>query len=185
MPYLTAGGIDDAIQYLAAQYPSFCQAIVLPEPSVEGRPARALKIAAGAGGNRRAVLFLGGVHAREIVNPDLLIRFAFDLCQSYGSGGGLQFGNEVFGASFVNLIVENLDIYIFPLVNPDGRAYVQAPGGDVWWRKNRSFHPASGCYGVDINRNFDFRWPSGIGTSANPCDYQLYKGPSAFSEKKR
>jgi Zinc carboxypeptidase len=52
----------------------------------------------------------------------------------------------------------------------------------VWWRKNRSFHPDSGCYGVDINRNFDFLWPSGIGTSANPCDYQIYKGPSAFSE---
>jgi carboxypeptidase T len=181
VPYLTADGIDDAVQYLASQY-SFCQAIVLPEPSVEGRTCRALKIAAGTGGNRRAVLFLGGVHAREIVNPDLLIRFAFDLCQSYGSGGGLQFGGEVFEASFIKLIVESLDIYIFPLVNPDGRAYVQAPGGDVWWRKNRSYHPASNCYGVDINRNFDFQWPSGIGTSANPCDYQIYKGPSAFSE---
>ena len=51
MAYLTAGGIDDAVQYLAAQY-SFCQAIVLPEPSVEGRPCRALKIAAGTGGSR-------------------------------------------------------------------------------------------------------------------------------------
>jgi carboxypeptidase T len=182
MAYLTADGIEDAVQYLASQYPSFCQAIVLPEPSVEGRTCQALKIAAGTGGNRRAVLFLGGVHAREIVNPDLLIRFAFDMCQGYANDDGLQFGAEVFPASFINLIVESLDIYIFPLVNPDGRAYVQAPGGDVWWRKNRSFHPASGCYGVDINRNFDFGWPSGIGTSANPCDYQIYKGPSAFSE---
>jgi carboxypeptidase T len=182
VPYLTADGIDDAIQYLASQSPSICQAIVLPEPSVEGRTCRALKIAAGTGGNRRAVLFLGGLHAREIINPDLLIRFAFDLCSAYGSGGGLQFGNQTFSAAFVKLIVESLDIYIFPLVNPDGRAYVQAPGGDVWWRKNRSYHPASNCYGVDINRNFDFQWPSGIGTSANPCDYQIYKGPSAFSE---
>ncbi len=182
MGYLTADGIEAAIQYIVATYPSCARGTVLPEPSVEGRTCLALKIAAGNPEGRRAVLFLGGLHAREVVNPDLLISFALDLCQAYTTGTGLRFGGRTFEAAFVKLIVESLEVIIFPLVNPDGRAYVQAPGGDVWWRKNRSFHPASGCYGVDINRNFDFRWSSGIGTSANPCDYQIYKGPSAFSE---
>jgi hypothetical protein len=37
------------------------------------------------------------------------------------------------------------------------------------------------CGGVDLNRNFDFLWSSGIGTSASSCS-QTYKGSSAFSE---
>jgi murein tripeptide amidase MpaA len=181
MGYLTAAGIEASVQYLAATYPAFCQAIVLPETSVEGRTSRALKIASGAG-ERRGVLFLGGVHAREIVNPDLLVSFAVDLCQAYAGGTGLTFGPKSYSSATVKLIVEALDVFVFPLVNPDGREYVQAPGGDVWWRKNRRFDPASGCYGVDLNRNFDLLWSSGIGTSSNPCDYQIYKGPSLFSE---
>ena len=181
MGYLTADGLEASVQYLAATYPAFCQAIVLPETSVEGRTSRALKIASG-GGDRRGVLFLGGVHAREVVNPDLLVSFAFDLCQAYADGTGLTFGPESYSAGIVKLIVEGMDVFVFPLVNPDGRAYVQAPGGDVWWRKNRRLDPTTGCYGVDINRNYDLLWSSGIGTSSSPCDYQIYKGPSAFSE---
>ena len=181
MGYLSADGIEACVQYLAATYPAFCQAIVLPEASVEGRTCRALKIASGTG-SRRGVLFLGGVHAREVVNPDLLVSFALDLCEAYAGGTGLVFGSASYNEGMVKLIVEGLDVFIFPLVNPDGRAYVQAPGGDPWWRKNRRRDPATGCYGVDINRNFDFLWSSGIGTSSNPCDYQIYKGPSAFSE---
>src|SRR5207247_1119387 len=82
----------------------------------------------------------------------------------------------------VKLIVDSLDTIVFPLVNPDGRAYVQDPAGDVWWRKNRAAHPGTACIGVDLNRNFDLLWSSGIGTSADPCEYQIYRGPSAFSE---
>jgi carboxypeptidase T len=181
MGYLTAAGIEACVQYLAATYPGFCEAIVLPETSVEGRTSRALKIASG-GGQRRGVLFLGGVHAREIVNPDLLVSFALDLCEAYAGGTGLTFGAKSYDSVTVKLIVEALDVFVFPLVNPDGREYVQAPGGDVWWRKNRRFDPATGCYGVDLNRNFDLLWSSGIGTSSSPCDYQIYKGASAFSE---
>jgi len=181
MGYLTAAGIESCVQYLAAAYPGFCEAIVLPETSVEGRTSRALKIASG-GGQRRGVLFLGGVHAREVVNPDLLVSFALDVCQAYASGSGLTFGAKSYDSAIVKLIVEAMDVFVFPLVNPDGRDYVQAPGGDVWWRKNRHFDLATGCYGVDLNRNFDFLWSSGIGTSADPCDYQIYKGAGPFSE---
>ena len=80
--YFVTVYVPDQAQVGRVMWYGFDLFVVLPEPSVEGRTCRALKIAAGTGGNRRAVLFLGGVHAREIVNPDLLIRFAFDLCQS-------------------------------------------------------------------------------------------------------
>jgi murein tripeptide amidase MpaA len=181
MNYLSAQGVESCLQYLADTYPAITSLHTLPEASVEGRTIRAIKIANG-GGSRTGVLFLGGVHARELINPDLLVSFALDLCSAYSSGGGLTYGGKSYPHSTIQLVVEALEVWILPLVNPDGRVYVQtpAPAGDAWWRKNR--RPTATCTGIDVNRNFDFLWSSGIGTSADPCDYQIYKGASAFSE---
>jgi carboxypeptidase T len=178
--YLTAAGIEACVQFLAAAYPSICQLIVLPELSVEGRTSRALKISKG-GGNRHGVLFIGGVHARELVNPDTLVAWAFDLCDAYTNNTDLTYGPKVYEAATIKLLVEALDIFVFPLVNPDGRIFVQSPAGDPWWRKNRSLNPGQPCRGVDVNRNYDFLWSSGIGTSAASCS-DVFKGSAAFSE---
>lgn len=183
MGYLSVPGIEAGVQFLANNFPAFFTLITLPEQSVEGRTSHALKIAGGnPSPDRRGVLFLGGVHARELVNPDMLLMTATKICQSYTGNSDLVLGGKTYTAGVVKLLVETLDIFIFPLVNPDGRAYVQDPSGDAMWRKNRRYDPVSGCYGVDINRNFDLLWSSGIGTSSSPCDYQIYKGPAAFSE---
>ncbi len=179
--YLSAVGIEACLQWLAATYPAICQLIVLPETSVEGRTCRCVKIANGAGSDRHGVLFLGGVHAREIVNPDLLVSWALAVCDAYTRNVGLTFGGKSYAASDVQLIVNALDIFVFPLVNPDGRVYVQSPAGDAMWRKNRNPNPGLPCKGVDINRNYDFLWSSGIGTSSSSCS-ETFKGPGAFSE---
>ncbi len=179
--YLSAAGVQSCLQYLATTYPAICQLIVLPETSVEGRTIRAIKIASGTGPDRHGVLFIGGVHAREVVNPDLLLSFALKLCQAYTAGTGLTFGPKTYPASTVQLIVDALDMFILPLVNPDGRVYVQSPAGDPMWRKNRNPNPGLPCPGVDLNRNYDFLWTSGIGTSANSCT-EIFKGTAAFSE---
>ena len=66
---------------------------------------------------------------------------------------------------------------------------------DVWWRKNRRRLPpnsnSGNCVGVDVNRNYDFLWdfptyfnsstPDNV-SSTNPCDHDVYHGPTAFSE---
>ena len=179
--YLTAAGIEASLQHMATTYPAICQLIVLPEQSHEGRTIRAIKIAAASAGDRRGILFIGGVHAREIVNPDLLVSFALKLLQAYTANTDLTFGPTTYPATTVQLLVNRLDIVICPLANPDGRVYVQSPTGDAFWRKNRSPNPGQPCRGVDINRNYDFLWSSGIGTSANSCT-DIFKGPSAFSE---
>jgi murein tripeptide amidase MpaA len=153
----------------------------LPEPSIEGRASRALKIANGTGADRRGLLLLGGVHARELVNPDLLVSLALKLCQASAANAGLTFGAKSYPAATVQTIVNTLDLILFPLVNPDGRAYVQSPTGDEMWRKNRNPNPGLPGPGVDINRNFDFLWSSGIGTSADSTT-EIYKGSAPFSE---
>lgn len=179
--YLSASGIESCLVWLSNAYPSTTKLIVLPETSVEGRTSRAIKIAKG-GAKRRGALFIGGVHAREIVNPDLLVSLALRICQSYKNGTDIVLGPKTWAASTIKLLVESLDIFIFPLVNPDGRVYVQDPAGDAWWRKNRRVNANTSCRGVDINRNYDFLWSSVIGqTSSNPC-FNTYHGPTPFSE---
>jgi carboxypeptidase T len=181
MPYLSVAAISSAIDHIATTYPALVQIIALPESSVEGRQIRALKIAHGGGSKRTGVLFLGGTHARELVNPETVLSFALRLCDAYTHNTGLTFGPKAFQPSAIQTVVNGLDIFMLPLVNPDGREFCLKPGGDPWWRKNRSNHPGLACRGVDLNRNCDFLWSSGIGTSSNACA-DVFKGPGAFSE---
>ena len=175
-------GINNLVGGMQNIYPDFCTVITL-EPSREGRPIRAVKMGKGSGATRRGVLLLGGLHARELLNPDALIYFAYNLAFAYKQNKDYVLGGRTYTAAFVKVIIENMDIFILPLANPDGRAYVLDPNGNRMWRGNRAPNPGKACKGVDINRNFDFLWSSGIKTSPDPCNpNQIYKGPSAFSE---
>jgi carboxypeptidase T len=180
MGYLTSAGIEAAVDHVATTYPAIAQRIALPETSVEGRSIHALKLAHG-GGTRRGVLLIGGVHARELINPDLLASLALRLCESYTNGADLVLGGKTYSVGVVKLLIDAMDLLVLPLVNPDGREFVQAPGGDAMWRKNRSLNGGAGCLGVDINRNYDLLFDSGIGTSSSACS-DVFRGPSAFSE---
>lgn len=179
--YLSVSGIESCLQYLATTYPSICQLIMLPNGTHEGRTSRAVKIANGSGDDRHGVLFIGGCHARELINPDMLVSLALKLCQAYTNNTGLTFGGRSYAAGTIQVLVDALDIYIFPLVNPDGRAHVQSPTGYTMWRKNRNPNPGHTCIGVDLNRNFDLLWSSGIGTSTSSCS-DIYKGSAPASE---
>lgn len=71
------------------------------------------------------------------------------------------------------------DYYVLPVVNPDGYEYTFR--GDRLWRKNRSSPEKGGvCIGVDLNRNFGYRW-GGLGTSKQPCR-EIFAGSGPFSE---
>jgi carboxypeptidase T len=195
MPYLNVGEVESALSVAAsAPYTAFTQLFALPNLTWEGRQCHAIKIAGGSGGNRPGVYFLGGVHAREWGSADILINFVEQLEQAYHNNTGLTFGTRTFSPADIQTIVNTLDIVVFPQANPDGRNHSMT--ADAMWRKNRrTASPNSptpdACTGVDINRNYDFLWnfpayfnvgASGIVDSVNPCDYQLYHGPSAFSE---
>ena len=43
-----------------------------------------------------------------------------------------------------------------------------------YWRKNRSKNAGSNCIGVDLNRNWGYKW-GGMGASTNPCRYSIRK----------
>lgn len=187
--YLNVTELESAIAALHAAYPALTELIAAPNATHHGRGCHLLRIGARPAADADGMLLLGGVHAREWMPPDALVSFAADLLEAYTTGTGLGYGGASHPAGDVRRLLETINLFVFPCVNPDGRAFSQT--ADASWRKNRRPAPSgSNCVGVDINRNFDFLWDhtahfaadSGVSASADPCHYQVYRGPSAGSE---
>lgn len=170
-----------SVRDAGAALPGTTSVIELPERSAQGTQILALRLRGGTTANRPGVLILGGVHARELANPDILDNFIFRIAYSLSAQMPVNYTNSTYDYSTINMLVNGLDIFIVPLVNPDGRDYVMAAENQRMWRKNRSAIPGSAERGVDLNRNYDFLFSSGIGTSAAPGS-EIYRGPYAFSE---
>lgn len=119
--------------------------------------------------SKTAVLFLGGMHARELAPVEIMVKLIEHLLSQYGKD-----------PSITNLI-DTTDINIIPMVNVDGRKVVE--NGDNWHRKNT--HGT----GVDLNRNFDSYWnyqglnvPSSWVNDLKDPNGQSYSGTSPASE---
>jgi murein tripeptide amidase MpaA len=165
---------------LAAWFPQLCTRIELPNQSIQGRPIYALRMRAGAGSNRRGVLLVGGMHARELMNPDAIVDLQLDLVRCYLNETRLVLGDLTWSADDIKVMLETLDIWMLPCANPDGRQYVMTV--DDLWRQNRRDNPGTSCDGVDVNRNFDIVWGvTTINTSCNPC-LETFAGAGPFSE---
>ncbi|MDQ3849902.1 MAG: hypothetical protein M3296_04715 [Actinomycetota bacterium] len=178
--YRTIAQLDALIRLLATRFGQYFTRIRLPEDSVEGRAIYALRMRAGGGGDRPGVLLIGGTHARELMNPDALVELAVDLLVSHANGTDIVYGGRRWPAGDVRLVLETLDLWFLPCLNPDGRRHVMTV--DDLWRKNRRDNPQTPCDGVDLNRNLDLLWGVTEGqTSCSPCS-DVFCGPSAFSE---
>jgi len=118
---------------------------------------------------KKKLLFTALHHAREPGSAQQLIYFMWYLLENYAANPEIK------------TILDKTELYIVPIVNPDGFAYncSQDPDGGGMWRKNRRDN-GSGSYGVDNNRNYDANWgTTGISTDS---DSEVYCGTSAFSE---
>jgi len=182
MPYFNVVEVESAIQALSVAYPGLCELITLPNATHEGRTSRALRLALGPLDNRPAMLFIGGQHAREWGSCEICVNLAADLLEAYDLGAGLTYGGQNYSAAEVRRVLEDMQLFIFPCVNPDGRYYSQT--SVAMWRKNRN--PVNA---VDLNRNYDFLWD--FNTAFAPTAYpvvsddptsDLYHGTAPFSE---
>lgn len=183
--YRRSADIEGIIDDLAADFPDLVTKIPLT-PSLRRRlPISALRIRAGDLEARPGVLFVGGAHARELLNPDLLVDLVLDLLSHYLDRSDWVMGGQRWPADTLRAVVESLDIFVLPNANPDGRERVL----DVnrLWRKNRRDNPGI-CDGVDVNRNFDLLWgivtrdPSGAATTSRGACADTFVGPGGFSE---
>lgn len=169
--YLNYYEVEDTLQALAAAYPTICTTFSLGL-SFQGRPLSCLKISdnVGATEDEPACFFNGATHAREPLGTHCCVAFATRLLSEYGRD------------SVSTWLVNNREIYVVPVMNPDGYVYNSDSGGaESNWRKNRR-SPVPPDIGVDLNRNYGYKWGySDWGSSKRPWD-ETYRGPAPFSE---
>jgi hypothetical protein len=166
--FRTVDQVNSAIRELGSKFPDLVEVKTIGH-SGENRDILAMTITnRKATGDKPIIEHIGGVHAREIANPEMLMTFAKQLVEGYGRD-----------ADITN-ILDTRQVDLVPIVNPDGHVVVEkgftgAAGGNPMKRKN-----TVGRDGTDVNRNFDWHW-GGPGASSSPSS-DTYRGASAGSD---
>ena len=161
MAYFNVDEVESAMAGLASQFPTLCSLIELPNKTFEGRAIHAMRIGAPNTPKAKGVLFIACAHAREWGGAEISINFVADLLEGYTMSAGLKYGGKSFKAAEIVSIVEGVDLFVVPCINPDGRHFSQTDPSGGLWRKNRNPTDSGGDpakIGVDINRNYDFLW---------------------------
>ncbi len=112
--------IANFVRCLAAEY-SDKATLYNIGTSYEGREMHLLKITNNPRVAKTAVWIDGGIHAREWASPSAVTYLMHELLQN--------------SAQYQN-ILDNYDLFILPLANPDGYEYSHTK--DRLWRKTRS-----------------------------------------------
>ncbi len=168
--YRTYTEVNAFLNTLAAQHPNIATRVSIGQ-TFEGRDINAILLRSPAattspcGPQRPAILINGCQHAREWVSVMVPLYIANHLATNYGANPN------------ITTLLDNLDVYIVPIVNPDG--YEFSWSTNRLWRKNRRTN-LNGSFGVDNNRNWGYQW-GGEGASTNPGD-DTYRGTAPFSE---
>ncbi len=140
--------------------------------SLEGRDIIALQINSDRGSlnqghsNKPGMIYLGAHHAREHLSTEIPLMFADYLLKNKKD-------------PTLSALLDARDIWFVPLVNPDGSEFDISTGRYQSWRKNRRPN-GDGTFGVDLNRNYGYRW--GTGGSSTNTNSEIYMGPKPFSE---
>jgi carboxypeptidase T len=170
--YFTYYEMRDTLYRLVARYPAITQ-LDSSMRSYQNKKLYCLKISDNPGTteNEPQILVDGATHAREPMGTHACIAYAATLCSGYGVD------------SLTTWLVNNREIYIVPVMNPDGYVYNSDSGGaSSNWRKNRNNTSPRTGPGVDLNRNYAYKWGlNGSGSSGQPGS-ETYRGPSRFSE---
>jgi carboxypeptidase T len=134
--------------------------------SYQGRTIWAVKVSdnVATDENEPEVLFTANQHAREHLTVEMALYILNRLVSDAAFTG------------FVN----DREIWIVPMVNPDGVEYDIATGAYRMWRKNRQPNTGSSAVGTDLNRNWSFQWGC-CGGSSGSFSSETYRGAAPFS----
>ncbi|MFI0467497.1 M14 family metallopeptidase [Saccharopolyspora sp. 5N102] len=132
--------------------------------SFEGRDIPVLKISDNVGQDEDEpeVLFNCNQHAREHLTTEMCLRIANRFTDDYASDQAVKDA------------VDNREIWIIPVVNPDGSSYDVESGQFQGWRKNRQ------DAGTDLNRNWGYKWGCCGGSDDDP-NGETYRGTAEWS----
>jgi len=166
--YHSYAELERDLMALEEAYPEIARLYDIGD-SLEGRNIYALKISDNASfdENEAEVIFIGCHHAREWIAVEVPFFIAKYLLENYSSNPRIK------------EIVDSSQIWIVPLLNPDGLEY--SIHFYRYWRKNRR-NNKDGTYGVDLNRNYGYMWGfDNRGSSPNTFS-EVYRGKAPFSE---
>lgn len=168
-PYPSPDAAQRDMERLARTHPELCRGEIIGR-STEHRPILALRFRGptNANGDRPRVLITAHIHAVEYIGSYVVREVAHRLVEKYGTDPE------------VTTLLDRADVWIVPLLNPDGASRVWRQGG--WSRLGASRFTANG---VDPNRNFPSvstpgrkGWNSGTDKPGSP----YYRGPHPLSE---
>ncbi len=134
--------------------------------TAELRDIYLLKIGKNSETYKPTILIVGCHHAREWMSVEMVMKIIDYLLTNYDKD------------EKVKNWIDNFEILIIPVINPDGFEYTI--NYDRMWRKNRVIN-YDGSRGVDINRNYGYKWGISDGSSSVPSS-EIYRGKSPFSE---
>lgn len=182
----------DDISMFEALYPDLVQIEVIGAgwgkdyaqqglPNYQGfqHDIHAIKVSANVSEDldKPAFYFIGTHHAREPISMEVCVAILEHLTEGYGIDPDITH------------ILDSSQVWIVPLLNPDGHKLV-IDQTDIWWRKNirdnnnnGNIDTASwgnGYDGVDLNRNYSHGWGN-ISASDDPLSV-TYHGLNPFSE---
>lgn len=160
--------LERDLMALADAFPELAQVIDIGD-SLETRNIYALKISDNVGlqENEPSVIFLGCHHAREWISVEVPYLLGKYLVENYETNPE------------VKRLVNSCEIWIVPLVNPDGLEY--SIHFYRYWRKNMR-NNGDGTFGVDLNRNYGYNWGwDNLGSSPDTSS-EVYRGTGPFTE---
>ncbi|MEV0310686.1 M14 family metallopeptidase [Nonomuraea fuscirosea] len=174
--YAGAGGIREEIIAAANAKPGIAKVVNLGN-SLNGTPITAIKVTKNArtlgDGKRPAMLYSAAQHAREWITPEMVRRLLHHYLNGYGADAELT------------KLINTTELWFLPVANPDGYDHTFTPGNRLW-RKNLRDNDGDGqltsADGVDLNRNFAYKWRYDDEGSSSLGSSQTYRGAAAQSE---
>ncbi|WP_189781867.1 M14 family metallopeptidase [Streptomyces capitiformicae] len=176
-PYSGAGNIKEEIIRTGRENPSLTKVVSIGK-SLQGQDILAVKVTKNAkktkDGAKPSVLYLSNQHAREWITPEMTRRLMHHYLDNYKTDKRIK------------KIVDTTELWFVISANPDGYDFTHRPDGNRQWRKNLRDINGDGSIaigdGVDLNRNFAYKWGyDDEGSSPFPTN-ETYRGGGPNSE---
>ncbi|MEV6649605.1 M14 family zinc carboxypeptidase [Streptomyces sp. NPDC051219] len=176
-PYSGQGNLQEEVVRTGQAHPDITKVVSIGK-TLRGQDILALKLTKGAkktkDGAKPSVLYLSNQHAREWITPEMTRRLLRHYLDNYGKDPR------------ITKVVNSTELWFVLSANPDGYDYTHQSADNRLWRKNLRDNDGDGkitnADGVDLNRNFAYKWGyDNEGSSPSPAS-QTYRGAGPSSE---
>ncbi|MFJ9719617.1 M14 family zinc carboxypeptidase [Streptomyces sp. NPDC101213] len=176
-PYGGSGGLKEEILRTARENPALTKVVSIGK-TVRGQDILALKLTKNAkrseDGSKPSVLYMSNQHAREWITPEMTRRLMHHYLDGYRTDRR------------VKKLVDSTELWFVLSANPDGYDHTFQDPANRLWRKNLRDVNGDGEIrtgdGVDLNRNFAYKWGYDDEGSSPNATSQTYRGAGPNSE---